>query len=120
MNIKNLFQPSQVRTRYEESATIPEIGPARDPARPTLRIVHNDRAVISGRARALLDEMRQAPDVNTGLRARFDASSLPATRATEVLGRIKHGYYSRPEVQREVASLLGTALDKDLSFYAAR
>jgi hypothetical protein len=114
MNIKSLFQSFPVQARPENSPAMPENNPSEDAHRPRLRIVR-DRVIISGRARSLLDEMRQAPDVETGIKALLGATLLPDTRATEVLDRIQHGFYSQPAVLKEVASHLGGALEEEPS-----
>ena len=114
MNIKSLSQSFPVQARPENSPAMPESDSPADAHRPRLRIIR-DRVFISGRARLLLDEMRQAPDVDTGIKALLGASLLPDTRATEVLDRIQHGYYSQPAVLKEVASHLGGALEREPS-----
>lgn len=113
MNIRSLLHAFPVQARPDQLAAMPAgSDPSEDARRPTLRIVR-DRVTISGRARLLLDEVRQAPDVDTGIKVMLEGTLLPDSRATEVLQRIQRGYYSQPEVLREVASHLGGALERE-------
>lgn len=112
MNIRSLYPTTSASARFETASARHESGPSDDSSRPRLRIVR-DRVVISHRARALLDEMRQMPDVDMSIKTLLGTPALTEERAGEVTSRIHHGYYHQPEILKEVASALGTALEQE-------
>lgn len=57
--------------------------------------------------------MRQAPDVDSNIRSLMGSAPLQDQRADEVKERIQHGYYHQPGVLREVAAVLGGALQAE-------
>lgn len=112
MSIKTLYPLSIAPARSETPSVRHGRDAFDDTDRPRLRIVR-DRVVISIRARELLDEMRQVPDVDTNIKSLLGALPMTDERAGEVLGRIQHGYYKQPGVMKEVASVLSGALEAE-------
>lgn len=111
MNIRTLYSTFPVPARPE---TTPPARRERSadsgPSRPTMRIVR-DNVAISDRARELLEEMRQAPSVDSNLSALLGGASLTDEQAGAVQERISDGYYRRPGVLREVASAVIPVLE---------
>lgn len=112
MNIRNLHPLSLAPTRSAASSVRSQNAPSEESKRPQLRIVR-DKVVISYRARVLLDEMRQTPDVDLSIKTLLGTAPLTDERAGEVLERIHHGYYNQPGVLKEVASVLRGALESE-------
>lgn len=108
MNLRSLsaFPPTLSRTVYTTVA--PNDMPAPG-ARPQLRIVR-DHVVISDRAQALLEKIRSAPEFDVSIAWPPGLDSLGEARVSQVRDRIRDGYYSQPEILREIAELLGESL----------
>ncbi len=112
MNIRSLYPVPVAPQRSEISLAGHESGPSDDADRPRLRIVR-DRVVISYRARELLDEMRQMPEVDMIIKTLLGTAPLTDERADEVLERIHYGYYNQPEVVKEVAGVLSSVFENE-------
>lgn len=112
MNIRSLYPVSLAPARAETSPARHESIPSQESERPRLRIVR-DRVVISLRARELLDEMRQTPDIDLSIKTLLGTAPLTEERAGEVRQRIHHGYYNQPGVLKEVATVLGGVLESE-------
>lgn len=109
MNLRSLsaLPPTHSRTVYSTVAgkgdmAVPDAG-------TQLRIVR-DHVVISSRAHELLEEIRSAPEFDLSMGWPSGVNSLGEARASLVRDRIRHGYYSQPEILREIAGLLGESL----------
>ncbi|MEX2401434.1 MAG: hypothetical protein WD423_11735 [Rhodothermales bacterium] len=66
-----------------------------------------DHVILSGRARAVLAEMRQRPEVDSSISTGMRTDGLEARRAYQVVGRLERGYYREPHVLQHVASRVG-------------
>ena len=113
MNIRTLYSTSILPARPETAPARRERSQSYGTSRPTLRIVR-DHVVISDKARELLEEMRQAPGVDSSISTLFGGTSLTDEQAGAVRERISHGYYRQPGVLREVASAVIPALEVEL------
>ncbi len=113
MNISSLYPVPLAAVRAETSLPGSEPRASQESDRPRLRIVR-DRVVISMRARELLDEMRQTPDVDLSIKTLLGTAPLTEERAGEVMERIHHGYYNQPDVLKELAGVLGGALEIEI------
>lgn len=112
MNIRSFHTLSLAPARAETSAARYETSRSEESDRPQLSIVR-DKVVISVRARQLLDEMRRTPDVDLSIKALLGTPPLTEERAGKVLQRIQHGYYNQPGVLKEIATVLGGALESE-------
>lgn len=110
MNIRTLYSTSTLPIRPETAPARRDRSADSGTSRPTLRIVR-DHVVISDKARELLDEMRQAPNVDSHISTLLGGVSLTDEQAGLVRERISHGFYHQPRVLREVASAVIPALE---------
>ena len=115
MNIRNINLGTERTDAYRQNSVTDAAKTGRggnaQNAGQSSENVARDRVEISDAARAALAEQAASNDLLVARKALMGIPPLSENRAADILTRIQNGYYSQPDVLRQVAEKIGSELN---------
>jgi len=115
MNIRNINLGTERTDAYRQNSVTETArtgkGASAQTAGQSSENVARDRVEISDAARAAHAEQAKSNDLLVARKALMGIPPLSEKRAADILTRVQNGYYSQPDVLRQVAEKVAADID---------